>query len=62
MKTPTEDDKSFADLCAGRRILVVPGRGFGFEGYVRLCFAVPEAVITASAEAFAGVASEYGLN
>jgi aspartate aminotransferase len=62
MKTPTEDDKSFADLCASRRILVVPGRGFGFEGYVRLCFAVPEAVITASAEAFAGVASEYGLN
>ncbi|NLW11288.1 MAG: pyridoxal phosphate-dependent aminotransferase [Clostridiaceae bacterium] len=59
MKTPNDDDIRFADICAQERILLVPGRGFGFSGYVRLCFAVPEQTITASAQAFANVAQVY---
>lgn len=59
MKTPDDDDVRFADICAKERILLVPGRGFGFSGYVRLCFAVPEQTITDSAGSFAKVAGAY---
>ena len=61
MKCPIDDDAAFADACAAHHILLVPGRGFGYPGYVRLCFAVPDKVIAASREAFQQVAREFGL-
>jgi aspartate aminotransferase len=34
------------------KILVVPGKGFGFEGYVRLSCSVDENIIKRSQEGF----------
>ena len=51
-KSPVEDDTVFVDALLRERILVVPGRGFGFAGYVRLSCSVDEAIIARSAEGF----------
>ena len=51
-KSPVEDDSVFVDALLKERILVVPGRGFGFGGYVRLSCSVDEAIIARSAEGF----------
>ena len=51
-KSPDEDDTVFVDALLKERILVVPGRGFGFAGYVRLSCSVDEAIIARSAEGF----------
>jgi aspartate aminotransferase len=44
-KTPTDDDVAFCKALAQRRVLVVPGTGFGTPGYFRLSYAVPDDVI-----------------
>ena len=59
--SPCDDDVAFAAACARHRVLLVPGSGFHFQGYVRLCFAVKESVIANSAPAFQAIAREYGL-
>ncbi len=51
-KSPVADDTQFVDALLAERILVVPGRGFGFAGYVRLSCSVDEAIIARSAEGF----------
>ena len=51
-KSPVADDTVFVDALLKERILVVPGRGFGFAGYVRLSCSVDEAIIARSAEGF----------
>ena len=51
-KSPVADDREFTDALAAENVLVVPGSGFGFAGYVRLCCSVDERIIAASAEAF----------
>ena len=51
-KSPVPDDTVFVDALLQERILVVPGRGFGFAGYVRLCCSVDEQIIARSAEGF----------
>ena len=51
-KSPVPDDTLFVDALLRERILVVPGRGFGFAGYVRLSCSVDEAIISRSAEGF----------
>ena len=51
-KSPVPDDTIFVDALLLERILVVPGRGFGFAGYVRLCCSVDEQIIARSAEGF----------
>lgn len=51
-KSPVEDDAAFVDALLKERILAVPGKGFGFGGYVRLCCSVDEAIIARSAEGF----------
>ena len=58
-KSPVENDFEFVDALAEENILVVPGTGFGFKGYVRLCCAVDEKVIAGSAEGFKRVMSKY---
>ncbi len=59
---PDADDVAFARICAGHRVLLVPGSGFRFPGYFRLCFAVREAAILGSAHAFQDIARHYGLH
>jgi aspartate aminotransferase len=51
-KSPVEDDAVFVDALLKEKILVVPGRGFGFAGYVRLSCSVDEEIIERSAEGF----------
>ena len=52
VKSPVPDDGVFVDALLKEKILVVPGRGFGFAGYVRLSCSVDEAIIERSAEGF----------
>ena len=51
-KSPVEDDSVFVDALLKERILVVPGKGFGFGGYVRLSCSVDEKIIDRSAAGF----------
>ena len=51
-KSPVEDDSIFVDALLKERILVVPGKGFGFGGYVRLSCSVDEKIIQRSAAGF----------
>ncbi len=51
-KSPVADDRVFVDALVEERILVVPGSGFGFGGYVRISSSVDEAIIARSAEGF----------
>ena len=52
VKSPVEDDTVFVEALQEELILAVPGRGFGFPGYVRLSCSVDEAIISRSAEGF----------
>ena len=58
-KSPVPDDFEFVDALAAENILVVPGTGFGFSGYVRLCCAVDEKIIAGSAEGFRKVMAKF---
>ena len=51
-KSPVPDDKAFVDALVEEKVLVVPGSGFGFAGYVRISSSVDEAIIARSAEGF----------
>ena len=51
-KSPVPDDGIFVDELLKERILVVPGKGFGFAGYVRLSCSVDERIIARSADGF----------
>lgn len=47
-KSPTEDEVFFAQELAKKRVLVVPGRGFGSPGYFRISYCVPDKVLRGS--------------
>ena len=51
-KSPVPDDAMFVDALLKENILVVPGKGFGFAGYVRLSCSVDEKIIARSAAGF----------
>jgi aspartate aminotransferase len=51
-KSPVDDESKFVDALLEEKILVVPGKGFGFEGYVRLSCSVDENIIKRSQEGF----------
>ncbi len=58
-KSPVEDEQVFVDALLRENILVVPGRGFGFAGYVRLSCSVDEQIIARSAAGFKRVMAEF---
>lgn len=60
-RSPIADDVAFAQECARRLVLLVPGSGFWFPGFFRLCFAVREETIRRSAAAFQAIGRSYGL-
>jgi aspartate aminotransferase len=45
-----------------RRILTVPGSGFGTPGYFRIAYCVEDRTIENALEGFRAVAQEYGLS
>lgn len=51
-KSPVADESVFVDALLKENILVVPGKGFGFGGYVRLSCSVDEKIISGSADGF----------
>ena len=51
-KSPVADDLAFVDALVKELVLVVPGSGFGFAGYVRISSSVDEAIIRRSAAGF----------
>ena len=58
-KSPTDDDVEFANKLAEKRVLVVPGRGFGAPGYFRLSYCVPDKVIQGSIAGFEEVFNNH---
>ena len=64
MKVPANFESSvdFANYVADKhQILVVPGSGFGCEGYVRLSYCVKMEVVERSLKAWKALAAELGL-
>jgi aspartate aminotransferase len=60
-RTPIPDDVAFADLMQRHRVLVVPGRGFGAPGHVRLSYCVEDWTIDGALDGFRAAAKELGL-
>ena len=58
-KSPVPDDATFVDALLKENILVVPGKGFGFAGYVRLSCSVDEKIIARSAAGFKRAMSSF---
>lgn len=59
-KAPGGDDIAFTDALQEEKILVVPGRGFGGPGCVRMSCSVDEAIIARSAEGFKRAVAKMG--
>jgi aspartate aminotransferase len=59
-KAPIEDDVAFVKELQSKRILTVPGRGFGKPGYFRIAYAVDKKVIEGALPGFKEVAEKYG--
>ena len=51
-KSPLEDEVEFVRKLAEKRVLVVPGRGFGLPGYFRISFCFPDSVSEGSIAGF----------
>jgi aspartate aminotransferase len=60
-KAPIEDDVAFVKELQSKRILVVPGRGFGKPGNFRIAYAVETKTIEKSLPGFKEVAEKFGL-
>ena len=58
-KSPVEDDAVFVDALLKEKILAVPGKGFGFGGYVRLSCSVHEKIIIRAAEGFKRAMAQF---
>jgi aspartate aminotransferase len=50
-KTPI-DDMEFVELLRKQNVLVVPGRGFGRPGHIRICYCVPPSTVKRALPAF----------
>jgi aspartate aminotransferase len=61
-KAPIEDDLAFVKELQAKRILTVPGRGFGKPGYFRIAYAVKTKVIEGSLAGFKELAEKYGID
>jgi len=60
-KAPIEDDVSFVKELQSKRILTVPGTGFGKPGYFRIAYAVDKKVIEGALPGFKEVAEKFGV-
>jgi aspartate aminotransferase len=56
-KAPGGDDVAFVNRLQQERVLAVPGSGFGYGGYFRMSFCVPDRVIENSADSLARAAA-----
>ena len=51
-KSPIEDEVEFAKMLAEKKVLIVPGRGFGCPGYIRISYCLPDSVLEGSISGF----------
>ena len=58
-RAPTEDDVAFVDALRERRVLVVPGRGFGTPGHFRIAYCVEDATLTGALEGFRAAFEQF---
>ena len=58
-KTPIGDDIEFVRALTKRKILTVPGSGFGWPGHFRIAFCVDDATIVNSMKGFEETFKEY---
>jgi aspartate aminotransferase len=58
-KASLEDDVAFVRELQSRRILTVPGTGFGRRGYFRIAYAVDKRVIEGALPGFKEAAEKY---
>jgi aspartate aminotransferase len=61
-RTPIPDDVAFVQALQTRRILTVPGSGFGTPGHFRIAYCVEEHTIEGALRGFRETAQEYGLS
>jgi len=60
-KAPIEDDVAFVKELQSKRILTVPGRGFGKPDYFRIAYCVEKRVIEGALPGFQEVAEKYRM-
>ncbi|MDI7261120.1 MAG: pyridoxal phosphate-dependent aminotransferase [Thermodesulfobacteriota bacterium] len=60
-KAPVDDDVAFVKELQSKRILTVPGRGFGKPGYFRIAYAVDKKTIEGALSGFKEIAEKYGM-
>ena len=60
-KAPIEDDVAFVKELQSKRILTVPGRGFGKPGYFRIAYCVEKKMIEGALPGFKEAAEKYGI-
>ena len=60
-KAPIEDDVAFVKELQSKRILTVPGTGFGKPGYFRIAYAVERKAIEKSLPGFKELADKYEM-
>jgi aspartate aminotransferase len=59
LRAPVEDDIEFVRALQKRRILVVPGSGFGGPGHIRIAYCVDDATIINAMQGFKNTLAEY---
>jgi aspartate aminotransferase len=60
-KSPIDDDVAFVQALQTKRILTVPGRGFGTPGHFRIAYCVEDRAIERAMDGFRAVAKAFGM-
>ena len=58
-KSPIDDEVEFSRKLAEKKVLVVPGRGFGCPGYFRISYCLPDSVIEGSIAGFESTFNDF---
>ena len=58
-KSPIDDEVEFVKKLAEKKVLVVPGRGFGCPGYFRISYCLPDSVIESSIAGFESTFNDF---
>ena len=58
-KSPIDDEVKFVKKLAEKKVLVVPGRGFGCLGYFRISYCLPDSVIEGSIAGFESTFNDF---
>ena len=61
-ESPLKDDTEFCKLLASKKVLAVPGKGFGQPGYFRLSYCFPDSVLEGSIPGFEAAFKESSIH